>query len=122
MPSKLWDEITYPLPNFDGCTLEVWEWVSNFIPHIIMDVITYPCWDYTMLVKGVPHVMRLMCDLTLKKSSTAIVLKEYDHTVMFDNTPKDLSISLSTHNMMTSSNGNIFLVTGPLCGEFTGPR
>ena len=28
-----------------------------------------------------------------------------------------------THSlsMMTSSNGNIFRVTGPLCGEFTGP-
>ena len=25
-------------------------------------------------------------------------------------------------NMMTSSNGNIFRVTGPLCGEFTGHR
>ena len=25
-------------------------------------------------------------------------------------------------NMMTSSNGNIFRVTGHLCGEFTGPR
>ena len=24
-------------------------------------------------------------------------------------------------NMMTSSNGNIFRFTGPLCGEFTGP-
>ena len=26
------------------------------------------------------------------------------------------------HNMMTSSNGNIFRVTGHLCGEFTDPR
>ena len=26
-----------------------------------------------------------------------------------------------SHIMMTSSNGNIFRVTGPLCGEFTGP-
>ena len=26
------------------------------------------------------------------------------------------------HNMMTSSNGNIFRVTGHLCGKFTGPR
>ena len=26
------------------------------------------------------------------------------------------------HFMMTSSNGNIFHVTGPLCGEFTGHR
>ena len=25
-------------------------------------------------------------------------------------------------HMMTSSNGNIFRVAGPLCGEFTGPR
>ena len=25
-------------------------------------------------------------------------------------------------HMMTSSNGNIFPVTGPLCGEFTGQR
>ena len=24
-------------------------------------------------------------------------------------------------SMVTSSNGNIFRVTGPLCGEFTGP-
>ena len=29
-------------------------------------------------------------------------------------------IAISYH-MMTSSNGNIFRVTGPLCGEFTGP-
>ena len=28
---------------------------------------------------------------------------------------------LSSH-MKTSSNGNIFRVTGPVCGEFTGPR
>ena len=27
-----------------------------------------------------------------------------------------------TYTMMTSSNGNIFRVTGHLCGEFTGPR
>ena len=29
---------------------------------------------------------------------------------------------LSLECMMTSSNGNIFRVTGHLCGEFTGPR
>ena len=31
-------------------------------------------------------------------------------------------ISVFMHNMMTSSNGNIFRVTGHLCGEFTGLR
>ena len=28
MPSKVWDEITYPFPNFNGATVEVWEWIS----------------------------------------------------------------------------------------------
>ena len=45
MASKVWGEIIYPFPNFNGTTVEVWEWISNFIPHFIMDVITYPCWD-----------------------------------------------------------------------------
>ena len=31
------------------------------------------------------------------------------------------STELHIHNMMTSSNGNIFSVTGLLCGEFTCP-
>ena len=40
MPSKVLDEVTYPFPNFNGYTIEVWEWTSNFIPHIIMVVLT----------------------------------------------------------------------------------
>ena len=43
MPSKVWDEITYPFPNFNGCPIEVCQWISNFIPHFMMDVITNPC-------------------------------------------------------------------------------
>ena len=35
----------------------------------------------------------------------------------------DVSIAIQIQcNMMTSSNGNIFRVTGPVCGEFTGHR
>ena len=30
----MWDEITYPFPNFNGCTVELWEWISNVIPHL----------------------------------------------------------------------------------------
>ena len=26
---KVWDEITYPFPNFNGATVYVWEWISN---------------------------------------------------------------------------------------------
>ena len=28
----VWDEITYPFPNFNGGNIEVWEWISNFSP------------------------------------------------------------------------------------------
>ena len=45
MPNEVWDEITYPFPNFNGWTVEVWEWIINFIPHFIMGAITYPCPD-----------------------------------------------------------------------------
>ena len=45
MPSKARGDITYPFPKFNSVTVEVWEWISNFIPHFIMDVITYECCD-----------------------------------------------------------------------------
>ena len=28
------DKITHPLPNFNGCTVEFGEWISNFITHL----------------------------------------------------------------------------------------
>ena len=31
---------TYPIPNFNGCTVEVCEWISNLIPRFIRQVIT----------------------------------------------------------------------------------
>ena len=40
---KVWDEITDPFPNFNGGTIEVCEWISNFIPRFTGPVITYPC-------------------------------------------------------------------------------
>ena len=45
MPAKVWVEITNAFLNFSGYTAEVWEWISNFSIHIIMDVIIYPCFD-----------------------------------------------------------------------------
>ena len=41
MPNKAWGEITYRFPNFNDRTVEVWERISNFVLHFIMDVITY---------------------------------------------------------------------------------
>ena len=42
----MWDEITYPFPNFNGATVEVWVLINYFTPRFIMDVITYPCEGY----------------------------------------------------------------------------
>ena len=39
VPGKVWDEIADSFPSFSGCTVEVWEWVSNFLSHFIIDVI-----------------------------------------------------------------------------------
>ena len=38
---KVWDESTYLFLNFNGATVEVYEWISNFIPHFAGKVITY---------------------------------------------------------------------------------
>ena len=63
---KVCDEITYPFPKFNGWTIEVCKWISNFIAHFIGYVITYPCWDWslTILVKGAPnHYITMTCCL-----------------------------------------------------------
>ena len=39
---KIWN---YKIPNFNGCTMESWEWISNFIPRVMKDVISYHCRD-----------------------------------------------------------------------------
>ena len=44
---KFCDEIPCPFLSFNDAIVDVWEWISDFIPHFIMDVITYQ----SMLVK-----------------------------------------------------------------------
>ena len=50
MLSKVW-EITYPFPNLNGCAIEVWEWIKDFIPQLIQ-LIVHILWNqislYTM--------------------------------------------------------------------------
>ena len=35
MLNKVGDEVTYPFPNFNGATVEIWKWRSNFMPYFI---------------------------------------------------------------------------------------
>ena len=50
----MWDELTYPFPNFNRTTVEVGMLSSHV--HLTGQVITYPCWDHikSVLVKLVP--------------------------------------------------------------------
>ena len=43
IPSGVWNEITYPCINFNGCTVEDLEEISSATPHVAMDVIAYTC-------------------------------------------------------------------------------
>ena len=45
MSCKFWDEITYLFPNFNNFTVWIMEWISNFISHFSMDIITNPWWE-----------------------------------------------------------------------------
>ena len=45
---KMWDEIAYPFPNFNGSTVEVWEWISNTISHSSGEKSDYNIFIYLM--------------------------------------------------------------------------
>ena len=49
----MWDEITYPFLNYNGATVEVKEWISNFIPHF-----TWVCDYLSMLGLKLIHVIK----------------------------------------------------------------
>ena len=49
----MWNEITYPFPNFNVCNAGVWEWVSKFTPHFTWHVIIYRCCDKSQSVISV---------------------------------------------------------------------
>ena len=44
MLGEVWDKINFPFPNYNDCSVEVWEYKSDFILHFIIDVVIYPSW------------------------------------------------------------------------------
>ena len=45
----MWGDITFPFQNFNNFAVEVCEWIMDFIQQFAMDVISYPCWDETLI-------------------------------------------------------------------------
>ena len=96
---KMWDEITYPCQNFNGATVEVLEWISNFISHFIMAVITYPCLhqSWFMLVNGVPELLHT------KKTAIYHVNNSYTYNLHISGSAQSPGNSQwSYHNSMRS--------------------
>ena len=73
MSSKVSDKSAHPYPIFNRCTVEVWECVSYFIPHFIMDMI--PGYDYlSVLGLRLNHVSKRVPDVL----GLSMGKKEYD--------------------------------------------
>ena len=45
IPSKALEGITDPFLNFNGVTVEVWEWTRYFVLHFVIYIDTYACGD-----------------------------------------------------------------------------
>ena len=78
----------------------------------------------------VPKDLLVLRDFVVFRELIAAIEDEWGDCVIYHITAGWSSCAPSVPNchgaywwpsMMTSSNGNIFRVTGPLCGEFTGP-
>ena len=41
----MWREMIDPFLNFNDATVEVYEWISNHITYVVMDVIPYAWWN-----------------------------------------------------------------------------
>ena len=104
----MWDVITYPFPNFNGATVEVWEWISNFIhtvevwewisnyiPHFIIDVITYPWCIYLspdFIIRWMTYLLeRQQLNLTLQARRLGWILWiSRNEKAYYDTKRKDL--------------------------------
>ena len=57
MLSTVWDEITYPFPNFKGANVEIWARLSNFIPHFTGHYISMLWLKFIHVSKKAPQVL-----------------------------------------------------------------
>ena len=100
---KVWDEITYTFPNFNGTAVEVWEWVSNFVCER-MGILTprvYWTLDYiSMLGLKLIHIGKKAQDIARScgvawdlhiQSCRYILGSVMDTNVTLQNTPQEMN-------------------------------
>ena len=82
------------------CTGEVGEWISNFIPHFIMDVITYPCWDYIINYKNIENNIKRHTVYTNYKNIENNIKRHAAYTIVSWPIPKQWVIVHTSDLMM----------------------
>ena len=70
--------LIYVLQNFNSCTVDIWEWISDFILHFIMDVITFP-WQLNGLMTGCHRSPSLVTLTHLGLVSHICIMKNSPH-------------------------------------------
>ena len=75
MPSTVWVEFTYLFTKFNFFTVKVvWDRISNFIPHLIIDAITHPFWYQSYFILA-PHPLHAATLTWVTLSSGNLVTK-----------------------------------------------
>ena len=119
----------YWIPRVTACLYQL---VSEYhllcrTQHFVKDFINYQMLWYLPFFRNMQIVFTFHKRLDIEFMSPMCVVSNYDIFTIhifwkFDFLSVDKQYKPeSCMVMMTSSNGNIFRVTGPLCGEFTGP-
>ena len=115
MPIKVRDEIIYLFPNFNGCTVEVWEWISNFIPPFItfiMNVINHPL-DHNMPLSVYFRCMMwpwLLAQFFTR--ATCLDLSDRNLTTIPQNIPmEDTKLTLSGNELVSLRQNEFILLS-----------
>ena len=73
MPSKVWDEITYPFPDFNDGTVEVWELIGvrAWMNQILLCSITGKNFNFGAFFSYLKHMPLFMINL-VHESNTIV--------------------------------------------------
>ena len=80
----MWGEITYPFPNFHGCTIEFGNRLNNFTPHFIPDMIHIHAWIQikVKLVKGTPGDLPRSYEPLFDQRMKSLIFKDFFFTII----------------------------------------
>ena len=104
----MWDEIPHPFPNFNGATVEVWEWISDLIPHLYNG-----CSYLSMLESKFTHDSKWGPCIVNHKNTlwvlTPWILRRHDK-LLADQRPRDIHIYSVLQQQWPVSSLNIDVV------------